>query len=104
MPRLNFLNYVGKSLAKDRAREMCKRMELSELETKLILERFCSGYNNKTVEQCGEFFPVDQQKTILPSLIRRVRGWIQHNTGFFVLEELEGMTMYNIIGKDTKDE
>lgn len=80
---------------------MCNRMELGIAETKLFLERFCSGYENKTIEQCGEFFPVDQQKTTLPHLIRKVRGWIQHNTGFFCLEELEGMVMCNLVkGKD----
>lgn len=102
MPKLNFLDYVGKSLSKDRAREMCKRMELCELDTRLILERFCSGYENKTIEQCGEFFPVDQQKTALPHLIRKVRGWIQHNTGYFCLEELEGMAMYNLVKNKDK--
>jgi hypothetical protein len=66
-------------------------MELGEPETRLVLERFCSG---KTVGQC-DFIPEDQQKTLLPSLNRRVRSWIQHNTGFFCLEELEGMAEYN---------
>ena len=102
MPKLNFLDFVGRSLPKDRAREMCKRMELGELETRLVLERFCSGIENKTIEQCSDFIPVDQQKTLLPHLLRKVRGWIQHNTGFFVLEELEGMALYNLIkDKDT---
>lgn len=103
MPRKNFLNFVGESLSKSRAKEMCFRMELGEMETKLFLERFCSGYENKTVEQCGEFFPVDQQKTIIPHLITKIRGWIQHNTGFFCLEELAGFVMYDIVKeKDRK--
>lgn len=101
MPKLNFLDFVGKSVPKDRARLMCQKMELGEKETRLILERFCSGIENKTIEQCDVIIPVDQQKTLLPHLIRKVRGWIQHNTGFFVLEELEGMALYNLInGRD----
>ena len=102
MPKLNFLDFVGKSISKVRAREMCKLMELGELETRLILERFCSGYENKTMEQC-DFIPIDQQKTLLPSLTRRVRGWIQHNTGFFNLDELSGMCQYDIYNSKTKD-
>lgn len=84
MPKLNFLDFFGKSVPKDRARLVCEKMELGVLETRLILERFCSGVENKTIEQC-DFIPIDQQKTLLPNLIRKVRGWIQHNTGFFCI-------------------
>ncbi len=90
MPKLCFLDFVGKSVSKSRVRELCALAELDEMETRLILERFCSG---KTVGQCA-FIPEDQQRTLLPSLNRRVRGWIQHNTGFFCLEELEGLAEY----------
>jgi len=93
MPKLTFLNFVGKSVPKDRMRKMCELMELTKKETRLILERFC---DNKTIDQC-DFIPPDQQRTILPDLNRKVRAWIQHNTGFFVLEELEGMALYNLI-------
>lgn len=93
MPKLNFLDFVGKSVPKDRVRLMCTNMELGTQETRLMLERFC---DNKTMEQC-DFIPIDQQKTLLPNLARKVRAWIQHNTGFFVLEELEGLALYNLI-------
>lgn len=96
MPKLNFLDFVGRSVPKDRVKGMCELIGLGKLETKLVLERFCSGIENKTIEQC-DFIPVDQQKTLLPHLIRRIRAWIQHNTGYFVLEELEGLTLYNLI-------
>lgn len=95
MPKLGFLSYVGKSLSKDRAREMFRRMEIGEQETKLLLERYCSGYNNKTQEQC-DFIPVDQQKTLLPDLTRRIRGWVQKNLDYFSLEEIEGMARYGL--------
>jgi hypothetical protein len=90
MPKLCFLHFVGKSVPKSRVREMCRLAEFDEIEARLILERFCSG---KTIDQC-DFIPHDQQRTLLPSLNRRVRSWIQHNVGFFCLEELEGMAEY----------
>ena len=90
MPKLCFLYFVGRSVPKNRVREMCRLAEFDETETRLILERFCSG---KTVGQC-DFLPEDQQRNLLPSLNRRVRSWIQHNTGFFCLDELEGMAAY----------
>ncbi|MDR2696032.1 MAG: hypothetical protein LBC79_06600 [Deltaproteobacteria bacterium] len=90
MPKLCFLHFVGRSVPKSRVREMCRLAELDEVETRLMLERFCSG---RTVGQC-DFLPEDQQRTLLPSLNRRVRSWIQHNTGFFCLEELAGMAEY----------
>lgn len=99
MPKLNFLDYVGKSVPKDRVRLMCSKMELGNLETRLILERFC---DDKTIEQC-DFIPIDQQKTLLPNLIRKVRAWIQHNTGFFCLEELEGLALYNLVRETDKN-
>ncbi|MCL1940026.1 MAG: hypothetical protein FWG04_05135 [Desulfovibrionaceae bacterium] len=77
-------------MPKSRVREMCRLAEFDEIEARLILERFCSG---KTVGQC-DFLPEDQQRALLPSLNRRVKGWIQHNTGFFCLEELEGIAQY----------
>jgi len=92
MPKKCFLDYVGNSVPKNRVREMCRLAELDELETRLMLERFCPPW--KTVEQC-DFLPVDQQRTLLPSLCRRVRAWIQHNTGFFCLEEHQGIARYN---------
>ena len=95
MPRLNFLDFVGRSVSKDRVREMCKRMELGTTETEFILDKYCSGIENLTLEQCD--IPIDQLKTLIPHLIRKVRGWIQHNTGYFALEELEGMVMYQLV-------
>jgi len=66
---------------------MCHLAEFNDVETLLILERFCFG---KTVGQC-DFLSENQQRSLLPSLNSRVRSWIQHNTGFFCLEELAGM-------------
>ena len=94
--KANFLHFVGKSLSKSKAREMCNLMELSEKETRLFLDRYCSGFNNKTVEQCDEYYPVEQQKHITPDIVRKIRGWIQSNTGFFNLEELEGISKFGI--------
>jgi hypothetical protein len=90
MTKLCFLHFVGKSVPKSRVREICRLAELEEVETLLILERFCS---RKTAAQCS-FLSEDQQKDLLPSLNRRVRSWIAHNTGFFCLEEHEGMAEF----------
>lgn len=92
MPKLNFLNFIGKSVSKDRVRLMCQHMELEPLETRLMLERFC---DNKTIEQC-DFVPPDQQRTLLPHLERKIKSWISHNTGFFSLPEIEGIALYNV--------
>jgi len=96
MPKLNFLDFFGKSVSKERAKLVFTTMGFSEIEIQYLLDRFCSGYENKTIEQCSDLIPVDQQKTLYPELERKLRGWIQHNTGFFCLEELEGFTEYNI--------
>ncbi|MCL1888875.1 MAG: hypothetical protein FWF99_00020 [Desulfovibrionaceae bacterium] len=84
MARLWFLDYLGKYVNKDTMREMCAAMELDELETRLILERFCG---RKNVGQC-DFIPEDQQKGMMQSLDTRVQGWVERNKNHFLMAEL----------------
>ena len=64
---------------------MCVNMELSPLETRLILERFCDG---KTLEQC-DFLPPHPQKDLLPYLNAKVYGWFQSHINHFEPAEWE---------------
>ena len=90
MPALWFLDYLGKSVVNARVRKMCALMELSDLETRLILERFCE---RKNAEQCDFYSPYLQKKH-LPDLDCRVRGWVEQNVGFFSLVELGGISRF----------
>lgn len=83
-----FLDYFGAAVSKSVVRQCCKDMELTELETRLILERFC---DKKGLEPCGMFYPVDQQKRHLPALDAKVRGWVERNIGKFKPSEIVGM-------------
>lgn len=68
-----FLDYFGAAVAKSVVRDCCRDMELTELETRLVLERFC---DKKGMGPCGVFYPEDQQKQHLPDLEPRcAAGW-----------------------------
>ena len=84
MPKLWFMDYLGKYVNKQTMREMCRQMELDDLETRLILDRFC---DRKNMGQC-DFIPEDQQKALLPSLDTRVQGWVERNKQHFLMVEL----------------
>ena len=62
--------------------------DLTELETRLVLERFC---DKKGMGPCGVFYPEDQQKQHLPDLDAKVRGWVERNLGRFRPTEIIGM-------------
>ena len=79
MSKLCFLDHLGKAVAKSRVREMCRLMELSDIETRLMLERFC---DRKTMLQC-DFLPERQQKDMVPYLESKVAGWFEANIDYF---------------------
>lgn len=83
-----FLDYFGAAVAKSVVRDCCRDMELTELETRLVLERFC---DKKSMGPCGVFYPEDQQKQHLPDLDAKVRGWVERNLGRFRPTEITGM-------------
>lgn len=79
MSKLCFLDHLGKAVAKSRVREMCLLMELSEAETRLMLERFCE---RRTAPQCA-FLSDWQQRDLVPSLESKVAGWFEANINYF---------------------
>ena len=83
-----FLDYFGAAVAKSVVRQCCIEMELSERETRLILERFC---DRKGMGPCAIFYPEDQQKEHLPALDAKVRGWVERNMGRFKPCEIVAM-------------
>lgn len=93
MSKTWFLDCICKSVPKSRVREMCRLMELSERDTRLVLERFCDG---KGMEQCGDFYSADLQKKNMPDLDCKVRGWVDHNTGFFSIKEHQGIARHTM--------
>lgn len=94
MARHWFLDYFGAAVAKSVVRRCCADMELTELETRLILERFC---DRKGMGPCGVFYPEDQQKEHLPDLDAKVRGWVERNLHRF--EPTEIVAMYRFMSK-----
>lgn len=58
---------------------MCRMMELSDVETRLVLERFC---DRKTLPQC-DFLSEHQQKDLVPLLDAKVAGWFEANINYF---------------------
>lgn len=94
MSKLWFLDYFCRAVAKSVVRDCCRQMELSDLETRLILERFC---DRKGMGPCELFYPADQQAEHLPDLDARVRGWVERNLGLF--EPSEIMAMYRFMSR-----
>ncbi len=94
MARAWFLDYFGAAVAKSVVRECCQDMELSERETRLILERFC---DKRGMGPCEAFYPADQQKEHLPDLDAKVRGWVERNIGKF--KPCEIVAIYRFLGQ-----
>ncbi|WP_304473577.1 hypothetical protein [uncultured Desulfovibrio sp.] len=94
MSKLWFLDYFCRAVTKSVVRDCCERMELSDLETRLILERFC---DRKGMGPCELFYPADQQAEHLPDLDAKVRGWVERNLGRF--EPSEIMAMYRFMAR-----
>ncbi len=63
-----FLDYLCDSVAKSFIRECCSDMELTPLEIRLVLERFC---DKKGMLACEGFYSVDCQKSHLPILDKK---------------------------------
>lgn len=85
MSKLWFLDYFCRAVTKSVVRQCCHDMELSELETRLVLERFC---DRKGMGPCETFYPADQQSEDLPDLDAKVRGWVERNLGRFEPPEI----------------
>lgn len=83
-----FLDYLCAYVAKSVIRECCDDMELTPLETRLIMERFC---DKKGMLACEDFYSVDCQKAHLPILDKKVRGWVERNIGKFKPSEIVGI-------------
>lgn len=80
-----FLDYFCSAVAKSVVRQCCQDMELSQLESRLILERFC---DKKGMCGCEDFYPAESQKNHLPLIDAKVRGWVERNLGKFEPSEL----------------
>lgn len=93
-----FLDYFCAVVAKSVVRQCCKEMELSRLETRLILERFC---DKKGLCGCDDFYPVGSQKNHLPMLDAKVRGWVERNLNLFKPSEI--VFMYDFLRKSESD-
>lgn len=93
-----FLDYFCSAVAKSVVRECCRDMELTELETRLILERFC---DKKGAGPCETFYPAYQQYRHLPALDAKFRGWVERNIGKFKPSEI--VKMYDFIQVETRD-
>ena len=90
MSKLCFLDYLGKHVNKRTIRDMCADMELTDAETRLVLERFC---DRKNMGQC-DFLSEDQQKEMVKSLDTRVQGWVERNKNLFLMVELKDVLKY----------
>lgn len=91
-----FLDYFCSAVSKSVVRQCCAEMELSALETRLILERFC---DKKGLAACDSFYPIGSQKNHLPLIDAKVRGWVERNLNKF--EPSEIVYMYNFIRSET---
>lgn len=80
-----FLDYFCSAVAKSVVRQCCESMELSKQETRLILERFC---DKKGMLACDCFYSCDTQKSHLPVLDAKFRGWVERNLGLFKPSEI----------------
>lgn len=80
-----FLDYFCNVVAKSVVRQCCTDMELSQRETRLILERFC---DKKGLCGCEYFYTSDMQKAHLPALDAKFRGWVERNIGLFKPSEI----------------
>lgn len=100
MAKTWFLDVIGKAIAKSRVREMCGLMELSERDTRLVLERFCE---RRGLGPCSAFYPADQQKERLPDLDCQAEGWVEAHINFFTPRERRGIYSYLINGKPRRD-
>lgn len=93
-----FLDYFCAVVAKSVVRQCCAEMELSNQETRLILERFC---DKKGVEACDDFYPIGSQKNHLPLLDAKVRGWVERNLHLFKPSEI--VYMYDFMKDNLSD-
>lgn len=80
-----FLDYFCAAVAKSVVRQCCLDMELSPLETRLVLERFC---DKKGLCGCEDFYSADMQKAHIPVLDAKFRGWVERNIGQFKPSEI----------------
>lgn len=80
-----FLDYFCSVVAKSVVRQCCAEMELSQQDTRLILERFC---DKKGMLACEDFTSIKYQRTYLPTLDAKVRGWVERNMDKFKPSEI----------------
>lgn len=80
-----FLDYFCSVVAKSVVKQCCKDMELSKLETRLVLERFC---DKKGLCGTEDFYPSESQRHHLPLLDAKFQGWVERNLDKFKPSEL----------------
>lgn len=95
-----FLDYFCSVVAKSVVRQCCADMELSNQETRLVIERFC---DRKGMLACEDFSSVWQQKNYMPILDAKVRGWVERNLDKFKPSELVHIYQFLLPKEDKSD-
>lgn len=95
-----FLDYFCGVVAKNVVRQCCADMELSNQETRLVIERFC---DRKGMLACEDFSSVWQQKNYMPILDAKVRGWVERNLDKFKPSELVHIYQFLLPKEDKPD-
>lgn len=83
--KYTFLDYIGQCVPKNKVRRLCQEMELTDKETRLILERYCDKVSADVVE----FISYTEQRTMIPHLEAKIVAWFWDNLSFFNPHEVK---------------
>ena len=79
---IRFIDVLGRTLPKPRMRKLCQAIELTEVESRLMLLRCSDGLNANQISDLHGITP-RQQRVLVPIINNKARLWAAANNGYF---------------------